>query len=194
MMDLKQLKEQVLQCRKCELYKTKKQYVFGEGKSDAQILFIGEAPGANEDLTGRPFVGRAGKIFDEMLQTTGLKCEDVFIANVLKCRPPKNRSPQQDEITSCAPYLSLQIELIKPKIICPMGNFATEYIFKKYSLKSQLTSISRMHGKLFKVQSITGVIKILPLYHPAVATYNIDMKKLLLDDIQRLKDECDTNS
>jgi DNA polymerase len=193
-MDIILLKEQVLQCQKCELYKTKSHYVFGEGKVDTKVMFIGEAPGANEDATGRPFVGRAGKIFDELLQTAGLKREDVFVANVLKCRPPANRNPRPEEIVACGSYLATQIDIINPKIICPMGNFATEYIFKKYGLKSELTSISRMHGKLFKTQSITGTIKILPLYHPAVATYNIEMKQILVKDIQGLKNECNSNS
>jgi DNA polymerase len=193
-MELEQVKEQVLQCTKCELYKTKKSYVFGEGNEKAKIMFIGEAPGANEDDTGRPFVGRAGKILDELLASIDLKREDIYIANVLKCRPPENRSPQPEEINSCAHYLSMQIDIIKPKIICPLGNFACEAVLKRYSIVPEVKGISRLHGRIFKVNSIFGIITIIPLYHPAVATYNIEMKTILLKDIKVLKNECDTNS
>lgn len=193
-MELEQVRQQVLQCQKCDLYKTKKHYVFGEGSSSTKVMFIGEAPGANEDETGRPFVGRAGKVFEELLQSIGLKRVDIFIANVLKCRPPENRNPKPEEIVACGGYLSQQIDILKPKIICPMGNFATEYVFKKYGLKTEMTSISRMHGKVYKVQNIFGTLKILPLYHPAVATYNVEMKGILLKDIQVLHNEYNSDS
>jgi len=185
-MELEQIKQQVLQCKKCDLYKTKKNYVFGEGNPKTEIMFIGEAPGATEDETGRPFVGRAGKILDELLTSIGLKREDIFIANVLKCRPPNNRNPMPDEIDACHNYLSLQIDAIKPKIICPLGNFACEYIFKKYSIIQNVKGISRLHGRIIKVNSIFGTITIIPLYHPAVATYNVEMKTILLKDIKMI--------
>jgi len=186
-MDIEDIKEQVLQCKKCELYKTKKNYVFGEGNIHSDIMFIGEAPGATEDETGRPFIGRAGKIFDELLASIGFKREDIFIANVLKCRPPGNRNPLPIEIDACGNYLSSQIGVINPNIICPLGNFACEYIFKKYGIVQNVKGISRLHGRVIKVSSIFGTITIIPLYHPAVATYNIEMKSILLKDIQVVK-------
>ena len=181
-MTLEQIREQVNICQRCGLFKTKTNYVFGEGDANAQIIFIGEAPGANEDKEGRPFVGRAGGILDDLLTSINLNRDDIFICNILKCRPPENRSPSNNEIIACTPFLDRQIEIIKPKIICTLGNFATQYIMKKYGLK--IDAISKLHGKSFKIATINGTIKIVPLYHPAVATYNPDMKKVLIKDFK----------
>ncbi len=189
--DKKKISNLVKNCKKCILHKTRNKTVVGEGCLDAKIMLIGEAPGYNEDIKGRPFVGKAGDILDELLDSIDLKRNDVFIANILKCRPPKNRNPLRSEINICKKYLDMQINTIQPKIIVSMGNFATSYIFKKFGLK--IDKISNIHGRIYNVNNIYGVIKIIPLYHPAIATYNIKTKKILLEDFKLIKkalDEC----
>ena len=173
-------------CKKCDLYKTRNKPVVGEGYLDAKILFIGEAPGRNEDLKGRPFVGRAGEILDELLDSIGIKRKEVFIANILKCRPPNNRNPLQSEIDLCSRYLDRQIEIIKPKVIVTLGNFASSYIFEKFGLKYD--KISKIHGKIFKINTIFGKLSVIPLYHPAVAVYNLNTKDTLIKDFKVIKD------
>lgn len=188
MTTIEEVKDQVLSCTKCPLHKTKIKYVFGEGNKDANIMFIGEAPGANEDKQGKPFVGRAGKVFDDLLKSIELNRESVYVCNILKCRPPKNRDPQINEIQACTPYLKAQIDLIKPKVLCPMGNYATKYIMSLYQLKDKINGISKLHGLVFKVTDIYGTTEIIPLYHPAVGTYNVDMKGIMLNDMEELKE------
>jgi len=183
--ELLKLKEKVLKCKKCDLYKTKTNCVFGEGDFNAKIMFVGEAPGRNEDLQGKPFVGAAGKFLNELLDFIGLRREEIFITNILKCRPPGNRNPKSNEIKACTPYLDKQIELIKPKIICTLGNFATSYIMKKFGLEPK--SMGKIHGKIFKIKNLTQELKIIPLYHPAAAIYNPNMKKILLEDFKKIK-------
>ncbi len=184
---LQLLKQQILSCKKCDLHKTRTNPVTGEGSPDADIVFIGEAPGFNEDKQGKPFVGQAGKIFDELLNAVDLKREKIYITNILKCRPPKNRNPTQEEIKICSPYLDEQIEIIKPKIICCLGNFATDYILKKFDLKDKIQGISKIHGEVFKASTLMGIIKILPLYHPAVATYDRSKLDTLKKDFEKIK-------
>lgn len=157
----------------------------GGGFSNANILFIGEAPGKNEDIQGRPFVGRAGKLLDNLLDSIQLSRDEVFIANILKCRPPKNRNPLKKEIDMCTDYLDEQIEIIKPKIICPLGNFASSYILQKYQIEPK--KIGEIHGKTFKVKSSLVELKIIPLYHPAYAIYNAKLKTILQNDFKNLK-------
>ena len=176
----------VEQCKGCNLNKVRKKPVVGEGSLDAKVLFIGEAPGRNEDLQGRPFVGRAGEILDELLDSRGIKRKEVFIANILKCRPPDNRNPLQSEIESCGKYLDRQIEIIKPKVIVTLGNFASSYIFEKFGLKYD--KISKIHGKIFKIETLFGKLSIIPLYHPAVAVYNLNTKDTLVKDFKAIKD------
>ena len=130
---LKKIKKQILGCRKCTLYKKRKQPVVGSGDLNAKIMFIAEAPGYWEDVKGEPFVGRAGKILDELLASVKIKREGVFVANILKCRPPENRSPKKEEIKACTPYLLKQIEIIKPKVIATLGNFSTAFIFSTFN-------------------------------------------------------------
>lgn len=163
-------------CKRCQLHAERTNIVFGEGNPDAKILFIGEAPGANEDKQGRPFVGRAGEILNELLASIGLKREDVYIANVLKCRPPRNRVPLKEEIAQCAQTLGEQIKIIDPRIIVPMGNSATTFIFEKFRLAP--VKISEAAGKAFRVQisEPEKEITIIPVYHPAVAVYNVHKK------------------
>jgi len=129
-------------------------------------------------------VGKAGKILDELLGSVGLERSEVYIANVLKCRPPGNRNPATVEIRACTPYLDAQMEIIKPTVIATLGNFSLGYIFNKFGLKAD--KISKIHGKVFKVSTIAGIKKIVPLYHPAVATYNPGMKEVLIDDFKEL--------
>ena len=154
-------------------------------------MLIGEAPGRQEDATGRPFCGAAGDVLTEVLSAVGLDRSDIYIANILKCRPPDNRNPLAEEIKACVPYLDRQIEIIKPKILGPMGNFAVQYLIKKYGLEGQaseggkLLGITRLKGRVFEVQDLLGTsLKIVPLYHPAVATYNANLKPVLIKDYQ----------
>lgn len=184
---LQEVREAVLKCQKCSLAQTRTNPVVGEGSFNAKIMFIGEAPGFNEDKEGRPFCGQAGKILDELLESVEIPREDVYITNILKCRPPENRDPQQEEILACTPYLEKQIEILNPRVICPLGRYSMKFIFEKYGLKDQLEPISKIHGKVFVVKNLFQEIKIIPFYHPAVATYNPNMKSVLLEDFQILK-------
>ncbi len=184
---LKKIKNEVLKCRKCSLYKTRTYPVIGEGSHQAKIMFIGEGPGFNEDKTGRPFCGAAGKILDELLESAGIKREEIYICNILKCRPPNNRNPKKEEIESCTLYLERQIEIIKPKIICTLGNYSTVFIFEKFGLKDKIQGISKIHGKIFKSSNLFGSFDIIPFYHPAVVAYNQNMKEILKKDFQILK-------
>ncbi|KPJ73324.1 DNA polymerase [Parcubacteria bacterium DG_74_1] len=174
--ELKKIKNDVLNCQKCPLYieraKSKFYPVIGEGSYQASIMFVGEAPGLNEAKTGRPFCGAAGKVLDELLESAGIKREDVYITNILKDRPPENRDPQPEEIKACTPYLERQIEAIKPKVICPLGRYSMKFLMEKFGLGNQLEGISKIHGKLFESNNLFQKITIIPFYHPAVATYN----------------------
>jgi len=190
--ELEDVKREILNCQKCNLYKERVKNgfypVIGEGNHQAQIMFIGEAPGLNEAKTGHPFCGAAGKILDELLESAGIKRENVYITNILKDRPPENRNPQKEEILACVYYLDRQIAVIKPKIICTLGNFSTAYIMEKYGLKEKVEGISKIHGKIFESKSLFETVKIIPLYHPAVATYNPNMKGVLNRDFMVLKE------
>jgi uracil-DNA glycosylase family 4 len=182
--EMESMEKAIKECKRCELWKTRTNPVIGEGSLSARILFVGEAPGYNEDLKGKPFVGKAGKVLDELLESAGLQRAEVYIANVLKCRPPGNRNPLTDEIIACTPYLDAQLELIEPEIIATLGNFSLSYIFAKFRLK--LEKISKIHGEVFTISTIAGIKRIIPLYHPAVATYNPKMKEVLIDDFKAL--------
>ena len=183
---LNELKIKVEKCQRCLLYKTRTNVVFGSGSVTAELMLIGEAPGYWEDKKGEPFVGRAGKFLDELLETIKLKREEVFITNILKCRPPKNREPTQEEIKACTPYLERQLAIIKPKIIITLGNVATSYILQKFGFKPQ--SISRVRGKVFRVSNLFYQLKIIPMYHPATALYNPRMKEVLREDWKKIKE------
>ena len=189
MTTIEEVKDKVLKCTKCELHKTKTKYVFGDGNKTANIMFIGEAPGANEDKQGIPFVGRAGKLFDELLKSIELNRESIYICNILKCRPPNNRNPLTGEVEACTPYLKAQIDLIKPKVICPMGNYASKFILEQFKVmgKEKVPGIGKIHGQVFKITDLYGTTEIIPLYHPAVGMYNEDMKGILLNDIKILE-------
>ncbi|HUW71866.1 MAG TPA: uracil-DNA glycosylase [Candidatus Humimicrobiaceae bacterium] len=189
--ELREVKEEVLSCQECPLCieraKSKFYPVIGEGSHRAKIMFVGEAPGLNEAKTGRPFCGAAGKILDELLGSVGIKREDVYITNILKDRPPENRDPQPEEIKACTLYLERQIEIIKPKVICPLGRHSMKFLMEKFELESQIEGISKIHGKLFEINNFFQHIIIIPFYHPAVATYNPNMKKILKEDFKILK-------
>ena len=185
------VKEEVITCQKCGLYKTRILPVIGQGSHNAKVMFIGEAPGANEDKTGVPFCGRAGQILNLLLESVGIKREDVYIANILKARPPGNREPAPDEITACTAYLLRQITIIEPKIIATLGNYATHFILDKFGAPESQLGISRLRGKKFPVQDpITQKSYIvIPLYHPAVAVYNSQSLDALKSDFKIISEQ-----
>jgi len=204
---LNELKEEVGKCRRCPLYKTRTKVVFGTGLASAKLMMVSEAPGYWEDQKGEPFVGAAGKVLNELLDSVGIKREEVYIANLLKCRPPENRDPEEEEIKACTPYLERQIEIIKPEIICPLGRYSMKFLMKRFGLEDRIEGISKIHGRLFKVHPVKSLqskvfaedeqfnrvknlsqnITVIPFYHPAVATYNPNMKKVLEEDFKILK-------
>ncbi len=167
-------------CTRCRLARGRTQVVFGSGNPHADLLFVGEAPGFHEDKQGIPFVGQAGKLLDRLLAGVGLRREDVYIANVLKCRPPGNRDPQTDEIEACEPHLFRQIELIEPKVIATLGNFATKL------LSGRPLGITRVHGQEQALTIAGRSVLLYPLYHPAAALYTPAMLKVLESDFARL--------
>ena len=183
---LKKIKEEVLKCQKCPLYKNRNYPVIGEGNHQTKIMFIGEAPGAQEDRTGHPFCGAAGKVLDELLNSVGIKREDIYVSNLLKCRPPSNRDPQKEEIEACSSYIERQIKIIQPRIICPLGRYSMQFLMEKFGLKEQIQPISKIHGKVFEVKTLFQEIKLIPFYHPATVTYNANMKEILKKDFQVL--------
>jgi len=174
---LKEFYFRIKNCRSCELGSTRINFVFGSGNANASILFIGEAPGKNEDLQGRPFVGQAGKILDGLLAGIGLSRNEVFIANVLKCRPPENRDPAIDEINTCKQYLFEQIEIIDPAVICTLGKYSTQLIL------NTTEGITKLRGNIFK---INGRL-VLPINHPAAALYSPSRISVLKEDFKRIK-------
>jgi uracil-DNA glycosylase family 4 len=179
--ELKAVYAQARSCVRCpELARTRTQVVFGAGNADADLMFVGEAPGAREDEQGIPFVGAAGKLLDELLAEVGLARGDVFIANVLKCRPPGNRDPLPAEIDNCQDYLMRQVGLIEPRVICTLGNFATKL------LRADPTGISRLHGQA-EIRVIgSRAVRLYPLFHPAAALYTRSLLDTLRADFARL--------
>ena len=161
--------------------------VLGEGSHEADIMFVGEAPGKNEAKTGRPFCGAAGKILDELLSHIGAERSKVYITNIVKDRPPENRDPTPEEIKIYGPFLDRQIDAIRPKVIATLGRFSMVYIMEKFGLWESLEPISSAHGKFFEAEAPYGKITILPLYHPAVAIYNRASKETLMSDFEKLK-------
>lgn len=178
-----QLKEVYLEasaCTRCALSETRTTVVFGAGNANADLMFVGEAPGANEDKQGLPFVGQAGRLLDKLLVEIGLERGDVFIANVLKCRPPGNRDPRPQEIEACRDYLHRQVDLIEPKVICTLGNFSTKL------LRGDPTGISRLHGQAEVHVLGHRAVRLFPIYHPAAALYTPSMLETLRTDFARL--------
>ena len=173
-------RDEVSTCERCRLAQGRTQVVFGSGNPSADLMFVGEAPGFHEDKQGVPFVGQAGKLLEKLLAGIGLAREDVYIANVLKCRPPGNRDPQQDEIEACESHLWRQIELIRPKLVATLGNFATKL------LTAQPTGITRVHGQEREVDLGGNRVLLYPLYHPAAALYTPRMLEVLAADFARI--------
>lgn len=187
---LEQLNNEVVNLKKSPLYKERIKNnalpVIGEGNHRAKILFIGEAPGKNEAKTGKPFCGASGKILDELLVSAGISRKDVYITNIVKDRPPLNRDPLPLEIKIYGPYLDKQIEIIRPKVIATLGRFSMDYVMRKFGLENQLKPIGQMHGKTFDTKTSYGKIRIVPLYHPAVAIYNRTTMGVLKKDFKVL--------
>jgi DNA polymerase len=167
-------------CTRCRLAEGRTQVVFGAGNPHADLMFVGEAPGFHEDKQGVPFVGQAGKLLDKLLGGIGLERSEVYVANVLKCRPPGNRDPQPDEIESCEPHLFRQIELIQPRVVATLGNFATKL------LSGKPTGITRVHGQEQEVTLGGNRVLLFPLYHPAAALYTPAMLNVLQEDFRRI--------
>jgi uracil-DNA glycosylase len=180
--ELKAVWRQANACTKCpQLASTRTTVVFGSGDADADLMFVGEAPGANEDKQGLPFVGQAGKLLDTLLGEIGLTRSDVFVVNVLKCRPPGNRDPLPGEIDNCQDYLFRQLELIEPRVVCTLGNFATKLLRADPG-----TGITRLHGREELRQIGPRVVRLYPLYHPAAALYTRSMLDVLRTDFERI--------
>jgi len=174
--EMQNLLNKVSVCTECPLHKTRSNVVFGEGNTNARLMFIGEGPGAEEDRQGRPFVGRAGQLLTKMINAMGLEREEVFIANIVKCRPPQNRNPFKDEISTCIGYLYKQIEIIKPEVIISLGGVAAQ------TLLNTEKGISRLRGKFTEFKGI----KIMPTFHPAYLLRNPKMKKPAWEDLQEV--------
>ena len=182
---LREYSEHVSSCTKCALAKGRTQVVFGSGSPNADLVFVGEAPGFHEDQQGIPFVGQAGKLLDKLLGGIGLTRADVFVANVLKCRPPGNRDPLPEEIAACEPHLFRQIELLEPKLVATLGNFATKL------LSGKPTGITRVHGHPQEVTLGARNVLLYPIYHPAAALYTPSMLAVLEQDFARIPELLD---
>ena len=179
---LKEFYLEIKDCNRCELSKSRTKFVFGSGSAYAEIMFVGEAPGKNEDLQGLPFVGQAGKLLDELLGSIGYERSEVFIANVLKCRPPGNRDPKVDEVNICKGYLIEQIKIIDPKIICTMGRYSTRLLLNTDR------GINGLRGKVYKIDNRI----IMPINHPAAALYTPSRMDILRQDFQKIKNLIDS--
>ena len=183
--ELEEITAAIAVCRRCRLAETRTKVVPGEGPHEAEVMFIGEAPGREEDAQGRPFVGRAGRLLDRLLAEIGIERSEVFIGNVLKCRPTspegRDRKPTEQEVSACSHFLESQIEKIKPKVICTLGDTAAQYILRKHGIKPD--GISKIHGRVFEADNL----KMIPLYHPAAALYTYRLEKVMRDDLKKLK-------
>jgi len=184
---LEAVASEVIVCCKCKLCKTRKNAVPGEGNPESPIMFIGEAPGQSEDIEGKPFVGAAGKFLETLLSEIGLSRSGVFICNIVKCRPPRNREPMPNEIQACTPYLDRQIKIIKPKFIVTLGNYSTAYIFSKANLP--FSGITQARGKFYQATILDMQMTIFPTFHPAAALYSAKYKETLQRDFQLLKNK-----
>lgn len=176
-MTLEELNQSLRDCQACRLASGRTQVVFGTGNPHASIMFVGEAPGLNEDKQGVPFVGAAGKVLSKLLESVGLSRDEIYIANVVKCRPPDNRNPQTDEIETCKPFLLQQIQIIKPKLVCSLGNFAMQ------TLLGKKIGITKVRGQVFQLPEFI----LFPLFHPAAALHQGNLMAPLKEDFQKLK-------
>ena len=194
---LKQIRDEVLVLKRSPLYnlrvKNNVHPVIGEGDHFANMIFIGEAPGKNEAIQARPFVGASGKFLNEMLDGIGLKREEVYITNIVKDRPPENRDPLPSEIEVYGPFLDKQIDIIRPGVVVTLGRFSMQYIMKKFGMDFEIEPISKAHGKSYATIASYGPITIIPLYHPATALYNGSMRDVLKKDFEILRQFVKTN-
>lgn len=173
---LEDVKQELGDCQRCPLGRLRTNLVFGEGNSNAKLVFVGEAPGGDEDIQGRPFVGRAGQLLTRIIDAMGLKRSDVYICNILKCRPPGNRNPRPEEINECEPFLIKQLEVIKPRVICALGTFAAHTLLQKD------VPITLLRGKFHAYHGI----QLMPTYHPAYLLRNPGAKKQVWEDVQKI--------
>jgi len=173
---LVEIRRELGDCRRCKLHRTRTTIVFGEGNEKTKLMFIGEGPGYDEDVQGRPFVGKAGQLLTKIIQSIHLQREEVYITNIIKCRPPQNRNPEPDEIQSCHPFLQKQIQSIQPKMICALGTFAAQ------TLLSTDAKITSLRGRIFEL----GGIKVLPTYHPAYLLRNPERKREVWEDMKQI--------
>lgn len=177
--DISRLRNEATACERCELHTTRNTVVFGTGNDNADLMFVGEAPGADEDQQGEPFVGRAGQLLTKIVEAMGFRRDDVYIANVIKCRPPGNRNPKPIEIETCEPFLLKQVELIQPKVICALGSFAAQ------ALLHTDEKISRLRGRFHDYHGA----KLMPTYHPAFLLRNPHSKREVWEDMKKVMDE-----
>jgi DNA polymerase len=178
---LQELAADLKDCRRCRLASGRTQVVFGVGNPNARIMFVGEAPGFYEDRQGEPFVGAAGRLLNELLEGAGLARTDIYIANVIKCRPPDNRDPLPDEVETCKPFLFRQIEMIKPRVVCTLGNFAMQ------TLLDRKIGIMKVRGQVFQIRDFF----VIPMLHPAAALHQSNLNQPLREDFRKLKDFLD---
>jgi uracil-DNA glycosylase len=182
---LQELAKSLHNCQRCKLAKMgRTQVVFGVGNPRASVMFVGEAPGFNEDQQGEPFVGAAGKLLNDLLQSAGLSRSDIYIANVIKCRPPNNRDPEPDEVETCKPFLMQQISMIRPKLVCTLGNWATQ------TLLERKVGITKVRGQAFYLKDFV----LFPLLHPAAALHQGSMLEPLREDFKKLRDFLDRHA
>ncbi|MFT5169528.1 MAG: uracil-DNA glycosylase family 4 [Candidatus Omnitrophota bacterium] len=175
----------IAKCTDCSLHEARTNTVTGAGTVDTKIMFIGEAPGKKEDEQGRPFIGRAGDIFSSLLASVGITRDDIYLCNTLKCRPPKNRNPAGEETIACAKHLDAQIKIINPEVIGTLGQYSTNYVFKKFDIP--LEKITKVAGQIIEVETKFGLKKIVPVFHPAVAIYNVHRTDELMAHFQVFK-------
>ncbi len=173
---LEDVKKELGDCKRCKLHRSRQRIVFGEGNEKATLMFIGEGPGYDEDVQGRPFVGKAGQLLTKIIESINISREEVYIANIVKCRPPQNRNPEPDEIESCSPFLMRQILVIEPKIICALGTFSAQTLLKTD------TKITALRGKVYDANGI----KVVPTYHPAFLLRNPERKREVWEDMKKI--------
>ena len=176
---LETIRAELGDCRRCKLHSGRTQIVFGVGHPLAKLVFVGEAPGRDEDLQGEPFVGQAGQLLTRIIQAIQLKREEVYIANIIKCRPPENRNPEPDEIAACEPFLVKQLQVIRPRLICALGTFAAQTLLKSEE------KISSLRGRFHQYQGIP----VMPTYHPAYLLRNSNRKREVWEDMKKIKQE-----
>lgn len=183
--NIKEISAKVSECHLCDLSKNRIKPVVGEGSLDSLVVFIGEAPGRKENETGRPFVGSAGKLLDRMLSDIGLDRSQVYITNIVKCQPPRNRKPKSLEVRTCTQYLDKQLVIITPLLIAPMGNSAINHVQKRFGLER--ASVGNIHGRPTTIEAPWGHVIIFPLYHPAAVLYNKSLNPKLMQDFESLR-------